>query len=155
MSKPSHMVAIIDDDPRMLNMAANLLSALGLRRQLYDSVEAFFADPQASQIGCVIVDLNLGNADNCDFARRLAEAGCRSPIIFTIGRRVELGFRQVMQARCLAVVRKPFLSNELVDSLLRWLQLDRQEPTVEAGHWAAARKAPRRERSCAGLAHGR
>jgi FixJ family two-component response regulator len=149
------MVAIIDDDQRTLNTAANLLSALGFRRQLYNSVEAFFADPQASQVGCVIADLRLANAGNRDFARRLSESGRSSPIIFTIGRRAELGFRQIMQARCLALVRKPFLCDELVDSLLRWLRLDRQEPTVVAGHWIAARNAARRERSRVGLAHGR
>lgn len=130
MSKPPHTVAIIDRDPRIICAAANVLSALGLRRELYHSIEAFFADPRASLIGCLIVDLKIAHAGSVDLPRRLAESGRGSQIIFTGERAARLDFRQLMQAGCFAFVRKPLLTSKLADALIRWLQLARQEAPV-------------------------
>src|SRR5690349_15561161 len=83
MSKPPHTVAIIDRDPRIICAAANVLSALGLRQQLYHSIEAFFADPRASLIGCLIVDFKIAHAEtsiwHADSANPAADHGSSSP----------------------------------------------------------------------------
>jgi FixJ family two-component response regulator len=114
------VVAIIDDNIRLLGAMSRLLSGLGYHTELYASAKEFLDSAMTSEALCLMVDIQLGDSCGLKLARHLAKAGFTIPIIFMTGNGDEALKRQAMEIGCIAYLLKPF-SAEVLKELLATL----------------------------------
>jgi len=112
-------VAVIDDDPIVLEATSSLLAAFAFKTESYASAEAFLESAAASRAGALVCDIHLGGASGLELARRLAAEGLNLPIIFVTGSDAECIRREATELGCVAFLRKPFFSSALIEALTR------------------------------------
>jgi FixJ family two-component response regulator len=59
MSVQAWTIAVIDDDPRVLESLVNLLSSFGYYAQTYQSAEQFLKSGTLSRTSCIITDVEM------------------------------------------------------------------------------------------------
>ena len=66
MPKRQKLVAVVDDDPSMLNAAESLLDAQGFATLVFASAEDFLDSGAATQVDCLLVDIHLGGVSGIE-----------------------------------------------------------------------------------------
>jgi FixJ family two-component response regulator len=117
MSAKRKVVAIIDDNVRLLGALSRLLSGIGYHTELYASAKEFLDVAMTSEALCLIVDIQLGDSCGLRLARHLAKTGFTIPIIFMTGNGDEALKKQAMEIGCIAYLLKPFSAEVLVEVL--------------------------------------
>ena len=77
-------VAIIDDDPAVLDSLKLLLELEGYRVNAYPSAGAFLADRGAAP-ACLILDQHMPQMSGLDLAERLRQEGSVVPVLLITG----------------------------------------------------------------------
>jgi FixJ family two-component response regulator len=126
MSVKRKVVAIIDDNVRLLGALSRLLSEIGYHTELYASAKEFLDAAMTSEALCLIVDIQLGDSCGLKLARHLAKKGFTFPIIFMTGNNDQGLKRQAMEIGCIAFLLKPFSAEALLE-ILDTLPRDRPE----------------------------
>jgi FixJ family two-component response regulator len=111
------IVGIVDDDPGMLRGVGRLLSAHGFLTEAYPSAEGFLERAAASQACCLVLDINLGGISGIELRGRLAAGGSTLPVIFMTAANSEIVEREAVEAGCVAFLRKPFSSRQLIGAI--------------------------------------
>lgn len=75
-------VALIDDDQSVRKSLGRLLHVMNIENVGYSSAEAFIEDPDRTQFGCVLLDVQLGGMTGLELQRRLKAEHNPVPIIF-------------------------------------------------------------------------
>jgi FixJ family two-component response regulator len=119
MSVKRNVVAIIDDNLRILGAMSRLLSEMGYDTELYASAKEFLDVALTSAAMCLIVDIQLGNSCGLKLARHLAKMGFTIPIVFMTGNADEALKRQAMEIGCIALLLKPFSAEVLMEVLTK------------------------------------
>jgi FixJ family two-component response regulator len=117
MSVKRKVVAIIDDNVRLLGALSRLLSGIGYHTELYASAKEFLDVAMTSEALCLIVDIQLGDSCGLKLARHLGKTGFTIPVIFMTGNSDEGLKRQAMEIGCIAFLRKPFTAEALMEIL--------------------------------------
>ena len=80
MPKRRKIVAVVDDDPSMLNAAESLLDAQGFATMVFASAEEFLDRGAATQVDCLLLDIHLGGLSglNCGIGSRIPDPRFRS-----------------------------------------------------------------------------
>lgn len=117
MSVKRKVVAIIDDNVRLLGALSRLLSGIGYHTELYASAKEFLDVAMTSEALCLIVDIQLGDSCGLKLARHLAKTGFTIPVIFMTGNSDEALKKQAMEIGCIAFLLKPFSAEALVEIL--------------------------------------
>jgi FixJ family two-component response regulator len=112
------VVALVDDNPNVLEATANLLSTYGVKTEQYASAELFLEAAAGSRACFLVVDIDLGGMNGIELARQLAERGLKFPIIFATARDDEAVRQRAEQVGCVAFLRKPFFPGVLIEILL-------------------------------------
>ncbi len=94
-----------------------LLHVLDYDTELYVSGEAFISSAAASQASCLLVDIQLGGMSGIELRRRLAACGFATPVIFMTGSDNKVILKEALKAGCVALLRKPFPENLLMDAI--------------------------------------
>ena len=110
-------IAIIDDDPAMLDAVARLLSARGYVTETFDSAEAFLNAIATCKANCLLVDIQLSDISGVELAHQLKADGVEYPIIFMTGLNDETIRSQAVAAGCIAFLYKPFPEKLLIDAI--------------------------------------
>lgn len=111
------VVAVVENDAAMLKALERLLRASGFAAELFASAEQFLARPSDGAIACLLLDIDLGGISGIELQQRLVEQGDAPPIIF-ITSQVDGSYEARAHAMgCLAFLRKPFASPELLNAL--------------------------------------
>jgi len=110
-------VAIVEDDLSMLKGVERILGAHGFITEVYTSAEAFLERAAASEATCLVLDIHLGGISGLELWRRLAAAGSKLPVIFMTAVDSKNIQREVSEAGCIAYLRKPFPSRQLIDAI--------------------------------------
>jgi FixJ family two-component response regulator len=113
----NRIVAIVEDDPGMLNGVGRLLNAHGFVTELYTSAEAFLERAASSQARCLVLDIHLGGISGIELRRRLAAAASKVPVVFMTGVDSDLLRTQATEAGCVDFLRKPFSARQLIDAI--------------------------------------
>jgi FixJ family two-component response regulator len=111
------VVAIVEDDPSMLKGLQRLLAVHGFVTEVYASAEDFLERAAAGEASCIILDIHLGGISGIELRRRLLAAGSRLPVIFMTAVDSEMIQREAIEAGCIAYLRKPFPSRQLIDAI--------------------------------------
>ena len=110
----SGTVAVVDDDPAVLDSLKFLLEVAGHRVAIYASAAEFLQD-QAAQLSCLILDHQMPQMTGLELIARLRNDGVSIPILLISGslsqaivaRAAELGVEKVLE--------KPLNDDDLVN----------------------------------------
>ena len=91
-------IAIVDDNPSMLQGLNRLLSAHGFRVQTFTSAELFLDTVGKCEADCLLLDIHLGGMSGIDLKRRLTSSGSPMPVIFMTAIDNEATRRQLADA---------------------------------------------------------
>jgi FixJ family two-component response regulator len=124
-SVTSPLVAIIDDDEALCSSLVDLMRSVGYRAEPYSSAETFLTSSNLVSLDCILADVHMPGMSGLDLLRELHELGIMTPVILITAlpdkhlddEAVSLG------AQCL--LRKPFETNSLLDSVERSLSNER------------------------------
>ncbi|MCA3181702.1 MAG: response regulator [Burkholderiaceae bacterium] len=153
------VVHVVDDDPQVAKALARLLREHGFRTAVSDSAEAFLAQCDASQIGCVVLDVHLPGLDGLALQRRLSEGGSSWPIVFLTGHGDIPMSVHAMKAGAVDFLTKPVAADVLVAAVRAGVAQDarnRESRTESAALRNRMASLTAREREVlAGLSAGR
>jgi two-component system response regulator FixJ len=79
------IVHVVDDDAGVRESLAQLLGTASLTVGTYASSATFLAALPMSGQGCVLIDVHMPEMNGLSLQRRLAEVGCRLPVIVMTG----------------------------------------------------------------------
>jgi FixJ family two-component response regulator len=79
------LVAVVDDDPRILGALENLLESAGYAVRLFASAAALLETGHLGEIDCVISDINMPEIDGLELSRLLQAARPGLPVILITG----------------------------------------------------------------------
>ncbi len=127
-------VALIDDDPGVLEAVGMLLESKGIAVSRYPSAATFLAAPPAP--GCVLSDLRMPGLNGMELLQTLRASGDPRPVILlTAHGDVELAV-QALKLGALDFIEKPFDEDRLVQAI---------RTALEKGAEAAAKAEELRE----------
>ena len=108
-------IAVVEDNPSVLQGLNRLLSAHGFRVQTFTSAELFLDDIAQCEAECLLLDIQLGGISGIDLKRRLTSSGRDLPVIFMTAIDDEATRQEAFDVGCIAYLRKPFLAKLLID----------------------------------------
>jgi FixJ family two-component response regulator len=82
---PDAVVAVVDDDQRILDALQTLLESAGYAVRLFTSATALLETGNFQEIDCVISDIDMPAIDGLELSRRLETARPQLPIILITG----------------------------------------------------------------------
>jgi FixJ family two-component response regulator len=118
-------VVVIDDDEEIRKGLQGLLVSVGLRVELFASVQEFLGSSRPDRPGCLVLDVRLPGRSGLDFHDDLAGANVHMPVIFISGHAdVPMSVR-AMKAGAVEFLTKPVRGQDLLDAIQRALDQDR------------------------------
>ena len=86
MSVQACTIAVIDDDPRVLESLVNLLSSFGYSAESYKSAEQFLKSGTLSRTSCIITDVEMRQMSGLGFLQHLKNSNCTVSVIIITGK---------------------------------------------------------------------
>jgi FixJ family two-component response regulator len=112
---PVRVVAVIDDDRRVLTSIVNLLASGGYETKAYESASDFFSDGHSGLL-CVITDLGMRPIDGHQVFERMVHSDASAPVIIITGKPSEHAEDYYLQ-RGARFFRKPVDGDTLLNLL--------------------------------------
>ena len=132
MTEQAATVVIVDDDPAVLKALSRLLRSAGWQSATYDSPEAFLQAYDATQPGCLVLDVAMPGVDGLELQQRLMDSGCTLPIVFMTGHAdVPMSVR-AMRAGALNFLSKPVPDDVLLAAVAEAVAKDRFARVAQA-----------------------
>ena len=110
------VVAIVDDDSRVLESLGELLESAGYAVRLFDSAEAFLQAGALAQIDALISDIRMPGVDGVELQRRVAIERPQLPVIL-ITARTDIDLASLPQANNRGIFHKPVDADELLRAI--------------------------------------
>lgn len=111
------VIAIVDDDPSILDAIGLLLDARGFGVRSFGSAEEFLERDTRDQIDCLLLDIDLGGLSGIGLRQCLEESGSSLPVIFMTGLDDAATREEALLVGCIAYLQKPVLARHLMDAL--------------------------------------
>ena len=110
-------LAVVEDDDEVRSALRRLLRSMGHEVHLFDSAEAFDANPL--QVDCLILDVRLPGLSGPELSDRLRHQGSRIPVVFITGdsEPAPRDRSRVHDPISAPSVIKPFSDDELMDAV--------------------------------------
>jgi FixJ family two-component response regulator len=120
-------VFVIDDDAEIRESVSGLLRSVGLRAELFASVQEFLDRGPRDASGCLVLDVRLPGRSGLDFHDDLAKAGVRLPVIFMTGHADVPMTVRAMKAGAVEFLTKPVRHQELLEAIQHAIERDRAQ----------------------------
>jgi FixJ family two-component response regulator len=116
------LVCIVDDDEAIRESLRLLLFARGMNSCVYESADAFLADPAPPTFDCMLLDIRMPGTDGLELFRVLRARHHAYPIIFITGHGdIPLAVSAIKQG-AFDFLTKPFREGELLEKIGAALQ---------------------------------
>ena len=115
MSVQARTIAVIDDDPRVLESLVNLLSSFGYSAHSYKSAEQFLESNALSQTSCIITDVEMRQMSGLALLQFLKNDDCTVPVIVITGKPSERSEAFYLENGAAGFFRKPVDGEALVE----------------------------------------
>jgi RNA polymerase sigma factor (sigma-70 family) len=122
--KKNPAVIVVDDDAGVRNALRSLLKSVGLECMLYGSAQEFLAAYQASQPGCLVLDVRMPGMSGLELQQQLNLRGAVIPVIFMTGHGDIPMAVEAMQHGAFDFLQKPFRDQDLLDRIQRAIARD-------------------------------
>lgn len=110
-------VFVVDDDEAVRDMLRTLIEADGFKVRTWRSAEAFLADHELPQSGCLVLDLELPGMNGLELAETLQARHVQLPIILVSSRGDLLTSTRAKGINALGYLSKPFDTQLLIDCI--------------------------------------
>ncbi len=110
-------VFVVDDDDAVRQALDLLLESVGLTAQTYASAEDFLQAYDASQPGCLVLDVRMPGTSGLALQELLAAKDVNIPIIFITGHGDVSTAVRAMKAHAFDFIEKPFNDQDLLDRI--------------------------------------
>lgn len=107
------IIAIVDDDPSVLDAVGNLLQASGYLIEAFASAEAFLQRQTQVPFACLVSDIGLPGMNGFDLQTEMGLRSPRMPVILVTGRE-EYAAGGPLAPNNRGLFRKPFDAEKLV-----------------------------------------
>ena len=124
------LIAVIDDDSRVLHSVQALLESVGYSAAVFSSAEAFLESGCASDCRCVIADIGLPGMNGVALRRHLSVEQADLPIILMTAQRDSAVLKEIDTRDSLRFFEKPFDTGRLI-SAVATLARPMDEPGAE------------------------
>jgi FixJ family two-component response regulator len=124
MNPEEPIVFAIDDDASMREALSRLFRSVGMRAQIFASVEDFLLFKRPYAPTCLVLDVRLPGLSGLDLQRELAQSESAIPIVFITGHGDIPMSVQAMKAGAVEFLTKPFREQVLIDAIHQALQRD-------------------------------
>jgi FixJ family two-component response regulator len=84
---------------------------------MYCSAEAFLDAATASEVTCLVLDIQLDGMSGIELRHHLAASGSNLPTIFMTGCDDDAMRKRAIEAGCVAYLLKPFRADFLLDAI--------------------------------------
>ena len=112
-------VFVVDDDEAVRDMLKTLIEADGFNVQTCRTAEAFLAEYDLPQSGCLVLDLDLPGMSGLELAEMLVARHAWLPIILVSGRGDLLTSSRAKDINALGYLSKPFDNQLLLEYIRR------------------------------------
>jgi FixJ family two-component response regulator len=110
------MIAVVDDDPRLLESLENLLESAGYGARTFSSAKALL-DAGLSDLDCLITDIGMPAMDGFELHDLVKKARPDLPVFLITGRH-EIGDQHRASAKDISgFFRKPFNGPDLLAAI--------------------------------------
>jgi len=129
-------VFVVDDDEDIREGLGLLLDTVGHPYELYSSATEFLNAYDASNGGCLVLDIRMPRMSGLELQEKLNEQGSLLPIIFITGHGDIQMAVEAMRRGALDFIRKPFREQDLLDRIHEALASDasKRENMAERQH---------------------
>ena len=111
------IVAVVDDDPRLLESLAELLDSAGYSVRSFRFARSFLEDEAVlSEVDCLIADIGMPVIDGFELEKLVKRARPELPVILITGRH-EIADQRRAIARSNRFFRKPFDGQALLAAI--------------------------------------
>ena len=117
-------VFVVDDDEAVRNSLKLLLKSAGLAAQAAVSGQDFLATYDASQPGCILLDVRMPGMSGLEMQHELNLRGASIPVIFITGHGDIPMAVEAMQHGAFDFLQKPFRDSDLLERVQRALARD-------------------------------
>jgi FixJ family two-component response regulator len=107
-------IGIIDDDVSFREALAGLVESFGFRAVSFASAHEFLLSGRPSDLGCLIVDVQMPGMSGLDLQSHLALSGQDAPIILVTSHPDSRVRSRALQAGAVGVLDKPFDPEDLL-----------------------------------------
>lgn len=129
---PGSIVYVVDDDGAVRTALKRLFKLVGLRAEVFGSIEDFLKINRPEIPSCLVLDVRLPGVSGLDFQDELAEAGIQIPIVFITAQGDSPMTRRAMKAGAIDFLTKPFRKKELLAAVEQAVSRDRLRREGEA-----------------------
>jgi FixJ family two-component response regulator len=122
--RESSIVFVVDDDRRVLDALARLISSAGLAVVTFTSAAEFLASEKPDAPACLVLDLQMPGVNGLELQQQLAERDA-PPIIFITGHGDIPSSVRAMKAGAVEFLSKPFDDDQLMGAIEAAIAMDR------------------------------
>ena len=111
------VVYVVDDDPAVSRVVAELVKAIRLNVEAYGSAEEFLEAYKDDGPGCLVLDVRIPGTSGTELQKTLAAAGRTLPIIFITAHADVRMAVEAMDRGAFGFLEKPFRMQELCEKI--------------------------------------
>jgi FixJ family two-component response regulator len=115
MNVPAHTIAVIDDDPRVLESLVNFLASCGYEAESYLSAEQFLGSGGLSRCMCIIADIEMRRMSGLGLLQHIRSSKSAVPVVIITGKPSENSETFYRERGAIGFFRKPVDCDALVD----------------------------------------
>jgi len=108
-------IAVIDDDPRVLESLVNLLKSFGYIAESYKSAEQFLESGTLSRTSCIVTDVEMRQMSGLGLLQYLKNRNCTVPVIIITGKPSARSETFYLESGAVGFFRKPVDGDALVE----------------------------------------
>ena len=111
------LVAIVDDDSRVLESLEDLLESVGHEVHAYSAGQQALSDPAFPAMDCLVTDIAMPGMDGMELSRMARQLCPSLPIILITAH--EVSDQAAVSAAVSCLLRKPFIGQDLLNAIRR------------------------------------
>jgi FixJ family two-component response regulator len=115
MNIQARTIAVIDDDPRVLESLLNFLGSCGYMAESYLSAEQFLGSGALSNCMCIIADIEMRKMSGLDLLQHVNRDNCSVPVVIITGKPSEHSEAFYLERGAIGFFRKPVDCDALAD----------------------------------------
>ena len=115
MNVDARTIAVIDDDPRVLESLLNFLSSCGYKAESYISAEQFLGSGGLSRCMCIIADIEMRKMSGLGLLQHVRSRNSALPVVIITGKPSERSEAFYLERGAIGFFRKPVDCDALAD----------------------------------------
>ena len=115
MNLQARTIAVIDDDPRVLESLLNYLASCGYTAESHLSAEQFLGSGGLSRCMCVIADIEMPKMTGLGLLQHIRSENCAVPVVLITGKPTDNPESFYLEKGAIGFFRKPVDCDALVD----------------------------------------